>query len=233
MPLADIQTKIYGLTHTNSTSYPNANMLIDLNIAYNHAVSLIFQADGRWEFDDSNQPDYPVATAALVASQQDYQLALTHLFIERVEVLPNGGKYFYKLFPRDIEDPMWGAEVTGIDTVTVGTPMKYDVTGTSVFLYPIPNYSQAASLKLYFKRAQVAFTSGDLSTGTAKPGFASLFHDLLAYLVAYDYAVINLPTLAAGYQNVILRKEAGLLDFYATRDPDDSNRLSMRRINYR
>lgn len=233
MNLSSIQTKIYDLTKTNASSYPNANMLIDLNIAYNRTITLVAQASGRWQWDDTNQPDYPVATTALIANQQDYTLDVSHLFIDRIEVLPNGGKYFYKIFPRDVEDPMWGARVTGIDTVTVGTPMKYDVTGESIFLYPIPNYSQAASLKVYFRRAQIDIQLTDLVAGTLQPGFASLFHDLLAYLVAYDYAVINMPEVADGYFAVIERKEAELTKYYAYRDHDDSPRLSMGRINYR
>lgn len=233
MQLNAIQSKIYGLTKTNATSYPNAQMLIDLNVAYSRITTLIFQADGRWEWDDSNNTDFPIATAALVNNQQDYTLSVGQLFIERIEVKPNGGTYFYKLFPRDVEDPMWGAEVTGIDTITVGTPMKYDVLGNSVLLYPIPNYSQAASLKLYFKRAQTDFTSGDLSTGNLVPGFASMFHDLLAYLVAYDYALVNFPDMARNYFAVVQEKEAALQKFYMQRNLDDGARLSNKPITFR
>jgi hypothetical protein len=205
----------------------------DLNIASSRVQTLIFQADGRWEWDDSNNTDFPTATTALVANQQDYTLSTAALSIERVEVLPNGGQYFYKLFPRSFEDPMWGASVTGIDSVTKGTPIKYDVSGESVFLYPIPNYSQAASLRLYFKRAGYVYLAADLTTGTLTPGFASLWHDLLCYLVAYDYCVVNMPSLAPGYLQVIARKEASLLSFYATRQRDDGPRLSMKPISFR
>lgn len=208
-------------------------MTIDVNVAYNRITSLIFQADGRWEWDDNNQTDLPIATTSLVSGQQDYSLNIGQLFIDRVEVLPNGGKYFYKLFPRDVEDPMWGSEVTGIDNVTVGTPMMYDPIGTSLFLYPIPNYSQVASLKIYFKRAQIDFTQSDLTTGTATPGFVSLFHDLIAYLVAYDYVIINQPNLAKGYQTIISKKESELTNFYAYRNKDDSPRLSTKTIAFR
>ena len=233
MQIQDIVTKIYGLTKTNNASYPAALMLIDLNIAYSRITSLIFQSDGRWEWDDSNNSDLPVATTSLVANQQDYSLSVGQLFIERVEVLPNGGTYFYKLFPRDVQDPMWGSDILGIDTVSKAAPMLYDVNGTSVFLYPIPNYSQAASLKIYFKRAQVDFSSGDLSTGTLVPGFASIFHDLLAYLVAFDYCTANGLDSAPGYWAVIQRKEAALQEHYTQRNLDDSPRLSMRRTNFK
>lgn len=233
MTLSDIKTKVYDLTKTNSTSYPAANLLIDLNIAYNRVTSLIFQADGRWEYEDANQSDLPIATTALVSGQQDYALATSHLFIDRVEVKTNGGTYFYKLFPRSVEDPMWGVELLGIDNITTSAPVQYDAIGNSVFLYPIPNYSQAASLKLYFKRAQIDFTSGDLSTGTLVPGFASLYHDLLAYLVARDYVLTNEPNLYQGYANTVKEKEMELAKFYARREKDDPPQLTMRPISFR
>ena len=242
MTLSDLKTKIYDLTKTNSTSYPAANMLIDLNIAYNRITSLIIQADGRWQWDDDNQAatdqggglgGQQNGTTALVASQQDYSFPVTYLKLLRVELKPNGSSFFYKLSPRDVADPMYGATMGGIDSISVGTPYWYDVTGHSVFLYPIPNYSQSASLRFYFQRGQVDFTSGDLSTGTLVPGFASLFHDLLAYLVARDYVLINQPNLYAGYDKTVKDKEIELKKYYAFRQPDDSPQLTMAQRNFR
>lgn len=233
MTIGDIKTKVYDLTKTNSTSYPAANLLIDLNIAHNRVTSLIFQADGRWEYDDANQTDLPISTTALVVGQQDYSLPVGYLVIDRVEVKPQNGTGFYKLFPRDIEDPMWGGEVNGIDATTQGSPGQYDVLGNSVLLYPIPGYSQAASLKFYFKRAQIDFTSADLSTGSLVPGFASLFHDLLAYLVARDYVLTNEPNLYAGYAQTVKDKETELKGFYGRRNADDAPQLTMKGIRHR
>ena len=230
MTIANIVQKIYGLTKTNSTSYPSANLLIDMNIIQNDITAQIFEADGRWQYDDSNNTDFPIATAALVAGQQDYSLSVGHLFIDRIEVLPNGGTFWYRLFPRDVSDPMWGSDILGLDIISKAAPMLYDIVGTSIFLYPIPNYSQAASLKIYFKRASIDFTD---VTSTGTPGFASLFHDLIAYKVAYDYAVINLPALANGYLSVIQRKEAALKTYYMQRDVDDGPRLSMRGMRFK
>jgi hypothetical protein len=242
MTIGDIQTKIYDLTKTNSASYPNANMLIDINVAYNRIASLIIQAEGRWQWDDDNQSasdqggglgGQQNGTTALVANQQDYSFPVTYLKLLRVELKPNNGQFFYKLFPRDVDDPMYGSTMGGVDDVSVGTPRWYDVTGHSVFLYPIPNYSQNASLRFYFQRGGIDFTSADLSTGTKVPGFASLFHDLIAYLVAKDYVRINQPNLFTGYALAVQEKEAELQKYYATRQHDDVARLSMSQIHFR
>lgn len=233
MQISAIKNKIYRLTKTNSTSYPDADLLDDLNIQYSDTTADLFLSDGRWQWDDANQTDLPVATCALMSGQQDYAIPAAQLIIDRVEIKPNGGTYCYKIHPRDVEDPMWGSNVLGLDNLSTGGPLFYDLAQNSIFLYPIPGYSQAASLKVYFRRAQIDFTSGDLSTGTISPGFASIFHDILAYKVAYDYAIINLPQLATGYWNVIQQKTAKLKAFYQLRNKDDSPRLSMRPIRHR
>lgn len=233
MQILALQNKIFRLTKTNSTSYPNADLLDDLNIAYNDTTADLFLSDGRWQWDDTNQTDLPVATAALVSGQQDYTIPGAQLIIDRVEILPQGGNYFYRVLPRDVSDPMWGSTLLGIDNISQGAPIYYDISGTSILLYPIPGFSQAASIKVYFRRAQVDFTAGDLSTGTIAPGFASLFHDILAYKVAYDYAIINIPQLATGYWNTVQLKTAKLKAFYALRERDDSPRMSMRPIRFR
>lgn len=242
MTLSGIQTKIYALTKTNSSSYPAANMLVDLNIAYNRVTSLIIQSDGRWQWDDDNQSSSDQGsglggqtngTTALVANQQDYSFPVTYLKLLRVELKPQNSSFFYKLFPRDIDDPMYGSTMGGIDTVSVGTPRWYDVVGHSVFLYPIPSYAQASSLRFYFQRGSIDFTSSDLSTGTLVPGFAAPFHDLLAYLVARDYVLANNPALYAGYARAVQEKELELQKYYAWRDHDDSPQLSMSGTNFR
>jgi hypothetical protein len=236
MTLSDIKTKIYDLTKTNSTSYPAASMLIDLNSAFSRITSLIIQSDGRWQWDDSNQAatdqggglgGQQNGTTSLVSGQQDYSFPVSYLKIFRIEIKGNGATAFTKLLPRDARDPKDDTKTQAIDTVTTGTPTEYDLTGQSVFLYPIPDYSQAASLRFYFQRGQVDFTSSDLSTGTLVPGFASLFHDLLAYLVARDYVLTNQPNLYQGYANTVQQKEMELKKYYAWRNPDDRNRLTM------
>lgn len=233
MTLSDIKNRIYLFTSTNSTSFPAADVLIALNAAMSRVTSLILQADGRWQWDDDNQSDLPISTTALVSGQQDYSFPVSYLKILRVEIKGNGGTYFIKLVPRDQEDPMWGMELQGLDSTTSGLPFNYDVIGHSIFLYPIPNYSQNASLKVYFQRSSTDFTSGDLSTGTLVPGFVSIFHDLLALWPSYDFAIANGLDNANQLFAEITRKETELLKYYAHRDPADRPSLSPRPIRYR
>ncbi len=228
MTIADINAAIYRKTKTNSTSLPAADLLIMVNNAYEHVASLILQADGRWQWDDSNQTDQPIATTSLVASQQDYTLATSHLRITGMEIKQNNAAgTWMKLNPidqTDISDD--GNSITATAAIT-GTPLYYDVLGNSILLYPTPSYSQAASLKVYFQRAPVLFTSGDVSTGTKVPGFNSLYHSLISDWVSFEYATDNSLPSANGIFAVIQKKEAALLNDYGKRDKDDVVRLTM------
>lgn len=228
MTIADLVNSVYLKTKTNSTSFTAANMLLYINNAYNRVSSLILQSDGRWQWDDDNQTDLPIATTTVTASQQDYAISVTHLKITRVDIKGDGATYFTKLEPIDTSD---GEFI--IDNVTIGPPQYYDVIGGSVFLYPIPNYTQAASLKVYFQRGPAEFTSGEVTTGTKKPGFNSLYHDLIPLWVGYNYAIDNGLPSAGGFLTEIQRLEAQLVADYSKRNKDDRARITPSPIQFR
>lgn len=229
MTIADIISSIYKKTKTNSSSYEAGDMLIDINNAYEHVVSVIMGADSKWQWDDSNNIDLPIATASIVLGQQDYSLSLSHLTIDRVELLPLGGatKDWKRLRQIDQQSKkrFENTAMTAYKS-TPGLPDEYDIIGTSVFLYCLPNYSQAASLKVYFTRGPFLFTSADLLAGSKSPGFASLFHDLIPMWVAYNYAIENGLDTANGFLAAIELKEQQLNDFYGTRNRDFRARIS-------
>lgn len=227
MTLNDIRSKIYFLTSTNSTSFPDASLIIEVNNAYERTVALINAADGRWQFDDSNNIDLPIATTDLVANQQDYSLATSHLEITRAEILDSNGNW-NRLQSFDQAD-VYNQSLTDF-MKTAGLPIFYDKLANSVFLYPKPNYSQAASLKLFFERGPNEFVTGDT---TKQPGFNTLFHDLLPLWVAYNFAIANGKQNAAIIQAEITLREAALQEYYALRSHDDPIRLKARPKTYR
>lgn len=213
-----LQGKVYFLTKTNVNSFINSDMAVLATHALNRVASLIMQADGRWEFDDSNQTDLPIATTALVSGQQDYALAITHINIERVELKDSTGNW-RKLTPIDQAD-VYDQSVTSF-MGTNGTPLYYDKMASSVFLYPTPNYSQSASLKVYFTRPPSALLSSDISSTTVSPGFNALYHDLVALWIAYDYALANGLPNANQLMVEIERKEDALKEDFALRSKDE------------
>jgi hypothetical protein len=63
-----------------------------------------------------------------------------------------------------------------------------------------------------------AWTTSDLSTGTATPKFDALYHELVPLRVVYQYAVENVLRSAAGFLQELNTKEASMLRFYGTRN---------------
>ncbi len=219
---------MYFLTGGNSTSFPDAQVIVEANNALDRVSSLIMQADGRWQWDDQNQTDLPIATTTLTASQQDYTLAVTHNQIVRAEVKDNASTpTWHKLTPIDQAD-VFDQSLTSFMS-TVGLPTYYDKIGNSFFLYPAPSYTQAASLKVWFKRPPSYFLTSDT---TKSPGFNSLYHELIPLWVAYNFAVANGKGNANALMEQIQLKEDALKEDYALRDKDDRLQLRARPMNW-
>lgn len=230
MTITDIINKVYLLTNTNSTSLSSANALLLVNNAYERVASVIMKADGRWQWDDNNNTsDFPIATTDLVSGQADYTLTVDHLEILRVE-LSNPGGTFTLLTPFDQVDKQTSLTQLGTET---GTPTQYDKLGASVILYPKPNYNYTAGLKIYFQRGPSLFSSADVSTGTKKPGFSSLYHDLIPLWASYDYAVAKgMNNINQLYSEIVKKEDALKLD-YSMRSKDEKIKLSIAQENNR
>ena len=198
-------------------------MLIFLNAAYDRVVSLINQADAKWQWDDDNESDLPNAVAALASGQQDYSLSTTHLSIDRVEIKDSSGNWHFLSQIDRSEIKVALAEYQKNN----GIPNEYDIVGSSIFLYPAPNFTQASSLKVYFTRGGALFTAAEVTAGTKSPGFVSLFHDLIPLWVSYNYAIVKLPKIAPGLLIEIQRKESELVAFYGERNRDKRPRFTV------
>lgn len=230
MTLDQIRTAAYLYTSTSGTSdFPDATLVVLANNALDRVTSLILKSDGRWQFDDENNTDLPIATTALVSGQQDYSLAVTHLGIDRVEVQDNATTpSWHKLLPIDQADLYQTAMTSFLSSN--GLPQYYDKIGNSVLLYPIPNYAQAASLKLYFKRGPSYFLTSDT---TKTPGFNTLYHELIPLWIAYNFAIANGKANAPGLMTEIQSREDALKEDYSLRDKDDRLILRARPQSWR
>lgn len=198
------------------------------NRALDRVVSLIMDADSRWQWDDNNNTDYPIATTNIVLGQQDYSFATTQLNIFRVEVMDTNGNW-NRMLPIDQSDIQIAVEnFQG----SQGTPIFYDKLASSIFLYPTPSYSQSASLKLWFQRAASYFSTADT---TKEPGFSSLFHKLIPLYMSYDYAFSKQLPLQNSILAEINKLEDQMQDFYMLRQKDEHRTLLAfsRRTNWK
>jgi len=214
------------LVGANATSYPIKDLTRNINRWFDRAVSLIFKAGGRWQWQDSNDTTLASATTDLVSAQQDYTLDVSYLRLDRVEIKNEEGVW-QRVSPidqRDVEGSITEFQATD------STPRFYDMIGNTIYLYPAPNYNQDDSLKLFFQTGASHFATTDT---TKQPGFADIFHRYLSLGSAYDYALKN------GLQNRNqLREEISLMeesmqDFYAMRQPDEHIRLSAKNSGLR
>lgn len=207
---------------------------MEANNALERVVSLIERSDGRWQYDDSNNTDLAIATTPLVANQQDYTLSISHLQITRAEYQDNSPTpQWHKLYPIDQQDA-YSRAITPATSATYGAPYFYDKIGASIFLYtstmgPAPNFSQAASLKLWFKRTPSYFLTSDT---TKSPGFNALYHELIPLWIAYNYAIANGKKNGAAIMQKIVLLEDALADDYSVRDKDEHLGLRARTIEF-
>lgn len=230
-----IVEKIDAYLGTDSQQYPLADKARDVNLGVDRVTGLILQAGGKWKHDDSNQEDYAIAMCDLTQGVRDYPFAsdsgnnlvleILRVFIKTQDSNGQSG-IFQEIYPADpTSEPGLQDFTNGLNVQA--TPFLYEKLGTGIILSPVPSYSQADSLKVYYSREASYFTAADT---TKKPGFAGLFHKYLAIYAAYEYATANSMSIAGGVlrngaMTGLLREkaqmEADIIEFYGNRARDE------------
>ena len=223
------------LVNSDDQSYPIEDKTRNINRAYDEAVSLILQADGRWEFDDQNYTDLPIATTNLVAGQQDYGFDDRFLIVDRVEIKDAGGNW-HAILPISQADVIRDGSSLTQFLGNPGQPQFYDKIANSIFLYAAPSYNSTGGLKVYFQRNIRYFTPTDT---TETPGFNPQFHRLLSAKAALDFAVAkNLPQglphgrVPNALTTMIERLENNLQEYYTRKSKDENIRIGARRWKF-
>lgn len=213
MTLGDIATEARFKTESDTTSYPDANLLIHINLWYQKIVTMILESMDLSDFDDSTiTGSYPIATRTL-AVQRDYAFGtaswtllgkegatgttgqtLLPLKIKRLDISYDGGLNYYKAEPLDAGEIPYGiGNDANIDQNYIKEAPRYDVQYNSVLLYPMPIASDVAAgalMRIEFLRDVQTFTSSQfpLASSTAVPGIDAPFHMMIALGAAREYA---------------------------------------------
>lgn len=224
-----IVQEIDFLVNTDSVKFPIEDKTRIINRWYEKTVGKILETDGRWQFDDSNYTNLPIAVTNVVSGQQDYSYASTHLRVTRMEIVDPTGKWIW-IEPLDQND-VRRQSITQAG-LQQGTPKWYDKLSNSIFLYPRPNYNAAGGLKVWFQRTADLFATTDT---TKEPGFASIFHRILALGPAWEYAMANglKDSKIKVMQDEIARLENDIKEFYSKKSKDEQVSLRVRRVSYR
>ncbi len=187
-------------------------------------VGDVLQVDGRFQWDDTNYTDQPVATFSLVQAQRSYSFTEDEdlnqiLDVTRVEVMDESGTW---------------TRLEGIDQNQIqqgydefrkgdGIPRYYDWNGTVLNLFPASNYASTNGCKVWFKREGSFFTTSDT---TKEPGFASPFQKILWLGPSYDFGLANgKPNTAVLRQEIELERER-LREFYSRRNKYEQPRIT-------
>jgi len=223
--------EIDGLCDSNTTSYPVADKTRRVNSALEELVGEIINADGTWQWDDTNNTTLPVGTQTLVASQSLYSFNDKFLQIEHVKVKDVDGVW-HTLTPIDeVEFGVTPIEEYFQDT---GLPTHYDKVGDdSIKLYPAPiatHCTLTSGLKVNFKRTAHLFAADDT---TAEPGLPSTHHILLAYMASIPYCALYHPERVNFLMIKVAEMKKTLLKHFAQREKDAKKRFKFTPINYR
>lgn len=208
----------------------------DVNLAMDDFVALAIQASGTWQFDDTNQTDYPIIKTNIVQGQRDYTFLTDQdgnqiLDIYKVMILiASTGTIYYELTQTDQQ-----SEMSNIDReiTTQAVPWQYDKTANGIFLDPIPSYSAVNGLKVYINREPLYFSSTDT---TKKPGVPGILHSYFYKKPAQQYAARNNMAIAGGrlrngaYTGLLMEvndMESKINEYFGHREKDNQARMTM------
>jgi len=183
MQYSDLRSDVYFLCNTTSASYATADVLRNINRAYNEVTYIIWDSQDAWRFDDRNNTDLPYFRKDLTHGIQDYTIPSTLQKIERIEVLDNNNNWC-RINPFD--DPDVESALPEYLEVS-NLPIKYTLQGNLISLYPPPSSAHVTTtsgLAFYGSRDVTEFVG---TVATAVPGFAKQFHRILSYSAAIDF----------------------------------------------
>jgi len=209
-------------TETNTTSYPTADITRNINKWYQELIADVLLSMDEWDV----QGD--IATASLVAAQQEYNWPADLLRIKRVEVTYNGSTWT-RVYPIDVQEIGKTISTTGLiaNSFNIGEP-RYDTHDNSLFLYPVPTANSTNGLKIWYEKEVT-----ELSGNTDEPNIAEPFQRLLSIGAAYDYATKKGLPIA----NMLLQKlETGRIkmrEYYGMRVSDRQVLMGVNIANYK
>lgn len=212
---ADIDFLLFGSSSVFNTAYSIEDRTRNVNISLDEVVSELFKADPNFMWDDTTNPDFPIAK--ITTGEDNVVLPDESLVIHRVRI--NVGSTWITLTPttrRKLSDE---------ELNSTGTPDSYYKIDNAVFPIPVP--SSSFQYELEFQRGANHFATTDTDK---KPGFNSQFHQYLSIGAALRYALANGMSEKTNYlQAEKERVRLMIQEHYAKRSPDERPRFTLKR----
>lgn len=214
---------VYFLTAQNSANFNSAIVMTNINHYYDMFVNEILDAQDDWDFEGQ------IATANIVANQQDYAFPTDILKAKRLEISYDGTNW-YAAQPMDENDYRLrsiglSADVNDYFDETCPYFAAHD---NSLYLYPVPDTAVTSGLKLWYSDQVVP-----LSAATMSPVFQKAYHRGLSYGVAKDWFQKIGDQQKSVEMNAEMEKIiARMKNFYSNRFQDREYRLKPLIENY-
>lgn len=227
-----IVQQVRKIMRVDSTQWPTANIVNSCNNYLDMITGYAIGADRRFQWDDTNHTKLPEGTAPLTINVSDYSFLTDEqgnniVTLTGVSALLNGSYYPLRLVDRN--DPNYDPATFGF---TAGSrPTSYDKIADNIIRLDIlPTATVSAGLKFYFQRTPSYFAASDTIKA---PGVSPLLHRGFVVAAAYDGAL----TLGLGNLNALSiesqKEQQKMLQYFADRNQDDSQVMTMRQINFR
>lgn len=224
----------WDLCDADNASYPfDPTVVRRFNIAIEQVIAWILEADGLWQWDDTNYSDLPIGTQTLVNSQSAYSFNDKFLEIQEVQILDVNGNWriIKPIDQKEYSDLTPLSEAFKND----GFPIYYDkVSDDTIKLYPAPDngvsVTLASGLKIKYRRTADKFTTSDT---TQEPGFASPYHVILAYMAAIPYCMTYKKDRIIMYERKIIELKKELIEHYSRREQDKIKQVTFHQTLWR
>jgi len=234
--ITDINAETRDLCDATTTSYTAATLLRRINEAYERIVGWILEADGLWQWDDTNYTDFPIGTQTLVDGQSKYSFNDKFLEIEEIQIKNDDGDW---AIIRPIDQKEWSKfEPLSEDFSEDGLPEYYDkLTDDTIELFPAPDdgssVTLASGLKIKYRRTACVFTSAEVTTGTKAPGFISSAHYALSYMSAIPYCMKFKKDRVALYEKRVAEYKKEIQTSYSKRERDKTKQITFAKRRFK
>lgn len=217
---------------SNSTSYPLADKVYDINLALDEAISEAIKAAGIGQMDDTNHTNFPFITTNLVSGQRDYSFLTDgsgNLILDLFSVLRMSPQGVYEKIPQvDLQSQDRPSFYDGQNQT--GTPSTYDRTGNTIIFDVIPDYSQDDGVQMFIDREGSHFTISDTSK---MPGLDGRVHEFLVVQPAWKHASRNDLSGADKLKERMIALKAEIRRIYAGKDKNVAKQFSRKKTPFK
>lgn len=172
----------------------------DFNEAFDELMPYALALADNVRFDDTNNSDFPSGTLSLDSTFNNYTVmqddnSLSILNILRVFILPSSSSTTYAELEKVTADDARVPLMLSPNAAMTGIPTAVFIQGNTIFFDKIPNYTNAAGIKIFFEREQIRFTATGNDTRT--PGIPTMFHPVLGWIASHAWLSVYKPNSTA------------------------------------